>query len=393
MSNPKEIVLIGSGHAHVIALRRFGDLPIPGARVTLISPGYFTPYSGMLPGLVAGHYRYDDAHIDVRPLARFSCARLVRDEAVGIDLSNRIVICREQGPISFDIVSLDIGSAPNTVAIPGASDHALPIKPIDRFLARFEGLIARAIAQEGRARVAVVGAGAGGVELLLAVEARLRSEVVRAGFDPSGISFVLLSDAADILPAFPIRFRQKFRTILSARGIDIRTNARVVRVGSGRLFLDRREPMDADEILWATQAAPFPWLSETVLPLDKDGFLRVDDHLRAVGHDNIFAAGDTIAFESRRLPKSGVYAVRAGRVLANNIRRAASGGPLETFRPQRQALYLLSTGGKYAVGTRNGLTVSGRWVWWWKDWLDRRFMSGFRNLPAASSCMMGRGDD
>ena len=393
MSKPKEIVLIGAGHAHVIALRRFGCEPIPDAHVTLITRGFFTPYSGMLPGLVAGHYRYDDAHIDVRPLARFSCARLVRDEAAGIDLSNRVVICKEQGPVPFDILSLDIGSAPNTVSVPGASEHAVPIKPIDNFLARFEALKTKAIEKAGRLHVAVVGAGAGGVELLLAVDARLRSEVLHAGFDPSGLSFTLLSGAADILPAFPLRFRQEFRTILAARGISVLTDAQAVRVGPGRLFFDRRGPIDADEILWATQGAPFPWLAETALPLDKDGFLRVDEHLRAIGHDNIFAAGDTITFEPRSLPKSGVYAVRAGPVLAENIRRTVNGRALEKFRPQQQALYLLSVGRKYAIGTRNGLTVSGRWVWWWKDWLDRRFMARFRNLPARDSRVTSKSDD
>jgi selenide,water dikinase len=393
MSKPKEIVLIGAGHAHVVALRSFGYRPIPDARITLITPGFFTPYSGMLPGLVAGHYRYDDAHIDVRPLARFSRARLVRDKAVGIDLSKRFVICNEQEPVRFDILSLDIGSAPNTASVPGAAEHAIPIKPIDNFLARFEALQTTAIERAGRLHIAVVGAGAGGVELLLAVEARLRADVLRAGFDPSGLSFTLLSGAADILPTFPGRFRQTFRAILASRGVKVVTNAQAVRVGPGRLFFDRREPIEADEILWATQGAPFPWLAETALPLDRDGFVRVDEHLRAVGHDNIFAAGDTIAFEPRSLPKAGVYAVRAAPVLAENIRRAASGKPLETFHPQKQALYLLSVGRKYAVGTRNGFTVSGRWVWWWKDWLDRRFMSGFRNLPVRDTRMISKHEE
>jgi selenide,water dikinase len=393
MSKPKEIVLIGAGHAHVIALRHFGYQPIPRAHVTLITRGVFAPYSGMLPGLVTGLYRYDEAHIDVRPLARFSHARLVCDEAVGLDLSNREVICRDQGRVSFDILSLDIGSVPNTVLVPGANQHAIAIKPIDNFLVRFELIITKAIERAGRLHVVVVGAGAGGVELLLAVEARLRSEVVRAGFDSAGLSFTLLSGAADILPTFPMRFRQKFRAILASRGISIVTDAKVVRVGPGRIHLDRRPPIDADEILWATRGAPFSWLSKTALPLDEEGFLRVDEHLQAVARNNIFAAGDMIAFEPRSLPKSGVYAVRAGPVLADNIRRAADGRPLRKFRPQERALYLLSAGGKYAVGTRNSLTVSGRWVWRWKDWLDRRFMSRFRNVPAPCVLTTSMRDD
>ncbi|MGD9920643.1 MAG: FAD-dependent oxidoreductase [Pseudorhodoplanes sp.] len=385
VSRPKEVVLVGAGHAHVIALRDFGCRAVPGGRLTLVSRDFFTPYSGMLPGLVAGHYRYDDAHIDVRPLAHFAGARLLRDEATGLDLAGRRLLCKEQGPVPFDILSFDIGSAPNTAGVPGAGEHAVAIKPIDRLLAAFDKLLSRTRERRGRTHVAMVGAGAGGVELLLSVEARLRFEVARAGFDPAGLSFTLISGTADILPAFPATFRERFRTILTARGFGIVTNAKVVRVGSGRLYLEQGEPIDADEILWATHAAPVQWLSETGLPVDASGFLRVDDYLRVVGHDAIFAAGDTMAFEPRNLPKSGVYAVRAGPVLAENIRRATAGQRLKKFRPQERALYLISVGKKYAVGTRNGITVSGYWVWRWKDWLDRRFMGRFKRLPGKSS--------
>ena len=140
-------------------------------------------------------------------------------------------------------------------------------------------------------------------------------------------------------------------------------------------------PLAADEILWTTQAAPARWLAKAGLPLDARGFLRVDETLRVIGHDAIFAAGDTIAFSGRELPKSGVYAVRAGPALAENIRRTLTGRSLRRFRPQREALYLVSTGERHAVGTRNGLVVEGAWVWRWKDWIDRRFMRKFNELP------------
>jgi selenide,water dikinase len=140
-------------------------------------------------------------------------------------------------------------------------------------------------------------------------------------------------------------------------------------------------PLAADEILWTTEAAPARWLAKAGLPLDARGFLRVDQTLRVTGHNDVFAAGDTIAFSGRELPKSGVYAVRAGPVLADNIRRTLTGRSLRQFRPQREALYLVSTGERYAVGTRNGLVVEGAWVWRWKDWIDRRFMRKFNELP------------
>ena len=377
----KDVVLVGAGHSHVTVLRMFGMKPIPGVRLTLITREVHTPYSGMLPGLIAGHYEFDDAHIDTGPLARFAGARLYQDEAVDLDLTGRRVICRSRPPVAYDLLALNIGSTPNTAGVPGASEHAIPVKPIDGFLRRFEALRERVLAREGRSAVALVGAGAGGVELLLAVEHRLRQAVRHAGFDVGGLSFVLVSGDANILPSFPAAFRARFHGILAARGIAVVTGALVTAVEPGRLMLAGYDPRAADEILWTTQAAPARWLAKAGLPLDARGFLRVDETLRVIGHDDVFAAGDTIAFSARELPKSGVYAVRAGPALADNIRRTLTGRSLRRFRPQREALYLVSTGERHAVGTRNGLVVEGAWVWRWKDWIDRRFMRKFNKLP------------
>jgi selenide,water dikinase len=377
----KDVVLVGAGHSHVTVLRMFGMKPIPGVRFTLITREVHTPYSGMLPGLIAGLYGFDDAHIDTGPLARFAGARLYQDEAVDIDLEGRHVICRSRPPVPYDLLSLNIGSTPNTADVPGASEYAIPVKPIDGFLRRFEALQARVLARKGRSAVALVGAGAGGVELLLAVEHRLRQTVRHAGLDAGGLSFVLVSDVPNILPSFPAAFRARFHAILAARGITVLTGAPVTAVEAGRLILAGYGPLAADEILWTTQAAPARWLAKAGLPLDGRGFLRVDETLRVAGRDEVFAAGDTIAFSGRELPKSGVYAVRAGPELADNIRRTLTGRSLRRFKPQREALYLVSTGERYAVGTRNGLVVEGAWVWRWKDWIDRRFMRKYNELP------------
>ncbi|MFL4984626.1 MAG: selenide, water dikinase SelD [Xanthobacteraceae bacterium] len=385
----KDVVLVGAGHAHVAVLRMFGMRPIPGVRLTLISREVHTPYSGMLPGLVAGLYSIDDAHIDTGPLTRFAGARLYQDEATDIDLAGRRVICRDRPPVAYDLLSLNLGSTPNTGTVEGAGRHAIPVKPIDGFLSRFEALKARVLQRKGRTRIALVGAGAGGVELLLSVERRLRREVAAAGFDANGLSFALVSDVPDILPSFPAAFRTRFHAILAARGITVVTDAPVVRVDPGCLVLETHAPIETDEILWTTEAAPARWLAETGLPCDHRGFLKVDDTLRVTGRDDVYAAGDTIAFSTRGLPKSGVYAVRAGPVLAANLRRALIGQPLRPFRPQRDALYLVSTGEPYALGTRNGVTFEGAWVWRWKDWIDRRFMAKFNALPEMAAAETG----
>ena len=371
----KDLVLVGAGHAHVAVLRQFGMRPSPGVRITLITREVDTPYSGMLPGLVAGRYAFDEAHIDAGPLARFANARLYQSEAVGLDLAARTVLCRDRPPVPFDLLSLDTGSRPNTGSTPGAAEHAIPVKPIDGFLPRFEQLRARVA--EGRSRhVLLVGGGAGGVELLLSVVHRLRQDAP----DRAPV-FTLVTGSADILPAFPRRFRSRFRAILRQRGVALRLGARVRAVERGGVVLDGGERIAADEVLWTTEAAPAAWLAETGLPLDAAGFLRVDARLRAGGRTDVFAAGDMVTFDPAPVARSGVYAVRAGPVLAANLRAALTGGRLKRYRPQRDALYIVTTGEPSAILTRNGFTAGGDWAWRLKDRIDRRFMARFNDLP------------
>lgn len=368
------VLLVGAGHAHVAVLRRFGIRPLPGVRLVLLTREVNIPYSGMLPGVVAGHYGFDDAHIDAGRLARFAGARLHVGEASGIDLAARRVLCRDRLPVPFDLLSLDIGSRPNTGDVPGAAAHAIPVKPIDGFLARFAEVRARVQAGQSR-RVLLVGGGAGGVELMLAVAHRLRREA-GPGAD---LGFTLLAGSDDILPGFPPGFRASLRAALARRGVAVRAGARVAAVEPGRVVLADGSPVAADEILWTTEAAPASWLAETGLPLDGRGFLSVDETLRAA--EGVFAAGDMIAFRPGALPRSGVHAVRAGPVLAGNIRAALTGGRLRPYRPQARALAIVSTGGRHAVLTRNGVTLEGGWAWRLKDWIDRRFMARFKDLP------------
>jgi selenide,water dikinase len=377
----KDVVLVGAGHAHVGVLRRFGMAPVLGVRLTLITRQVHTPYSGMLPGMIAGHYEADDAHIDTGPLCRFAGARLYRSEAIGLDLEAKRVVCRDRPPVPYDVLSIDIGSTPSAREIPGVAERAIPVKPIDGFLARFEAARDRIVAANGRARIGIVGAGAGGVELMLALHHRLRRELAAAGHDPAVLSFVLFSATPEILPTFPAKMRRRFAEIMGERGIGIVTSARVAAVDNGAVRLEDGRTIALDEVFWTTRAAPAPWLADTGLALDEEGFIRVASTLQSVSHPGVFAAGDIASIEGYELPKSGVYAVRSGPPLDRNIRRLLAGRPVTPYRPQREALYLISTGDCYALGSRNGITIEGAWVWRLKDWIDRRFMRKFNELP------------
>lgn len=378
----KDVVLVGAGHAHIGVLRRFGMKPEPGVRFTLITRQVDTPYSGMLPGHIAGLYGFDDIHIDTGPLCRFVGARLIQDEAIGLDLVGRRILCRTRPPVPFDLLSLDIGSTPNTGGVLGAGEHAIPVKPIDGFLERFEAMRARVLAMSGRAHIAVVGGGAGGVELLLSVERRLRHDLQARGCDPSLLGLTLITSSAEVLPAFPMRMRRRFAEIFAERGVQLRTRTAVVEAGQGVLRLDDGSVVACDEILWTTRATPAGWLRDTGLDLDHAGFIRVAPTLESTSHAGIFAAGDVAAVEGYKLPRSGVHAVRQGPVLADNLRGALTGSASRPYRPQRDALYIVSTGERHALAARNGFVVEGDWVWRVKDWIDRRFMRRFNCLPA-----------
>ena len=381
-SPPKRIVLVGAGHAHVEVLRAFRRRPPVKARVMVIARHPQTIYSGMLSGLVAGQYLLDDIEIDVRSLAGLVDATLLIDEVVGIDLAGKRVLCRAGPPVAFDLLSLDIGSHASPVDLTASNYTPFVARPADEFLRGFEVLRRRVAARGHQGRVVTVGAGAGGVELLLAIERRLRREAARDGADATGLTFTLVSASDDILPGFPSRFRQHVRALLAQRGIALRSAARVMAASQHGLAIAGQAAVQADDVLWATEATASGWLARTGLLLDGEGFVRVEGTLRSVGRDDVFAAGDTASFDPRPLMKSGVFAVRAGPLLAHNLQASLLGEPLKTFQPQHRALYILSTGDGRAIGTRAGFTVSGRWVWQCKSWIDRRFMARHRGLDS-----------
>ncbi|CAM3332180.1 selenide, water dikinase SelD [Halomonas lysinitropha] len=377
----RDIVLVGGGHTHVGVLKRFAMNPEPGVRLTLICRDTHTPYSGMLPGYVAGHYTYDDVHIDLRRLAEYAGARFFSDEAIGIDHEAQTVLCRSRPPVPYDWMSINIGSTPRVEAVSGADEHAIPVKPIHQFNDRWQRLLQRIETHGGHTRVAVVGGGAGGVELLLAMQYRLTRELAARGRDPTELSFALFTRGEQILPTHNARVRAHFRDTLACRGVEVHTATEVVDVEAGRLQAADGSWHPVDEIVWVTNAGGATWLRDTRLALDDDGFIQVDDTLRSPSDSRIFAAGDIASQVNHPREKAGVFAVRQGKPLADNLRAAVTGRPLTPYHPQAKWLALISTGDRHAVASRGGLCLAGDWVWRWKDGIDRRFMARFNDLP------------
>jgi selenide,water dikinase len=366
-------VLVGGGHAHVHVLKSFGMRPVPGVRVTLVTRGVETPYSGMLPGYVAGHYSFEECHIDLGRLATFADARLIHDEAVGLDHAQGLVLTRRHPPIRYDSLSIDIGSMPRSDDVPGAAEHAIAVKPIACFAERWEVLLKRA-AEMPRLRLAVVGGGAGGVELALSAHHHLRQ------LKGDAVEVTLVTKQA-LLPSHNRRVRHLFEQILSERRIAVLAGTPIVRVEPGMLLCNDGAFIEFDEALWVTEAGAAPWLTDTGLPLTPDGFLAVDNRLRSTGDPRIFAAGDVATMVGHPREKAGVYAVRQGPPLAANLRRALAGKRLRRAVPQKRALALIGTGDAQAVASRGPWAACGPRLWRLKEWIDRRWMRRYTELP------------
>ena len=380
----KDLVIVGGGHSHVTVLKRFGMKPLPGVRLTLICRDIHTPYSGMLPGLVAGHYDFDQAHIDLAPLVGFAAARLYHDEVIGLDLERKKLMCRKRPSVSYDILSINIGSTPTLPDVPGAAQAVVAVKPISSFVGRWERLKQKVQASRRPLKIGVVGAGAGGVELTLAAQYALQRVLNKDGQSQNTPEFHLFSATEEILPTHNKNVRSKFRRILRERGVQVHTACRVTEVHSGRVRCHEGPELLLDEVLWVTQASAAPWLKESGIDVDSKGFIKVQDTLESTSHPGVFASGDIAAVVNYPREKAGVFAVRQGRPLEQNLRRALLGKPLKAYAPQRNFLSLISTGNRCAVAARSNWSLEGHLIWKCKDWIDRRFMDKFNVLPQMS---------
>ncbi len=383
-----DIVLIGGGHAHVHVLRSFGMRPEPGVRVTLITRDLQTPYSGMLPGVVAGLYSVEQAHIDLVRLAAATGTRLIHAEAVGLDRNAKRILLAGQAPVGYDLTSIDVGITPALDSIRGAATHAIAVKPIGSFLDKFNRLLVDCRHPSGPRRIAVIGGGAGGVELILSLCTRIRQEAGKAKQNPGDFSFLLVTDG-EILRTHNACVRRTFRRVFESRGVALHENRPAVAVHEGAIELADGTSLDADLILVTTSAAPPAWFAQTGLALDAGGFLAVRATLQSENDADVFAAGDCAAITGNPREKAGVFAVRAGPPLSDNLRRRAAGRSLKDWRPQRRHLALISTGERYAIASRGWFKAEGRWVWILKDWIDRRWMRMYQEPER----MSGAADD
>lgn len=355
--------------------------PPRGARLTCVSNCAVSTYSGMLPGVLAGQYPPERMEIDLAQLCAAAGARLVIAEVTGLDVARRELRFADDSPLPFDVLSIGIGSVPTVEGVEIAdAGRLLPIKPMQTFLARLDERLRQAMDQRRGLpiRLAIVGGGAGGVELALCLPPHMRTLLG----ENAHIDETVVSADERLVPGSLKGTARRIQRTLARRGLRLLAGRRVVGVEGGRLTLDAGLTVEADVILWATGAAAPPLLATLGLPTDARGFLATAETLQSTSGAPIFAVGDTGTIAGSRTAKAGVYAVRQGPVLWENIQRMLTGKPLRRYAPQRGFLKLVNTGDGRAIGEWQGFSFEGAWCWWLKDYIDGRFMEKFQSTDS-----------
>jgi selenide, water dikinase len=379
----QHLVLIGGGHAHAQVLKALNQKARPSnLKVTLIDVQRNASYSGMVPGCVSKLYKPEETLLHLEPLCKWAGIDFVNDEVVDINLDNKCLIMKNSNEcIAFDAVSVDIGSTSRGLdETPGAREFTIPTRPISKLVGRIE----RAEHNLGEnAHVVVVGGGAAGIELCMSLHGRWEPILGTL------LRVTLLDAGSELLPNESLACRDALSQIFADKGIAILHHCHVQEITSDHVMLDNGERVSYTHCIWATGAAAHPVahrLGKRGLAITKRGWIRVNQNLQSVSHPFLFAAGDCSNLEGLAAgapPKAGVYAVRAGPILIDNLTGYLGQKPLLQYTPQEDFLKLLVCGDGTALGFRFGRPIRGRWVMQLKDHIDRMFMSLFKeeNLP------------
>ncbi|MBF7729160.1 FAD-dependent oxidoreductase [Pseudomonas sp. N040] len=348
-----DLLLAGAGHAHLGVLRQWAQGSRPRGRIALLSAGPQAWYSGMLPGLLGGRYAPADCCVALPALCAAAAVELLEGQLVGLDPQAGSVALASGERISATWLSLNLGA--QVARLPAAADarlEQLPVKPFADFLAGWSRW------QAAPQPLAILGGGAAGVELALALATRVPA--------------VALLSAGPLLAGHPATLRQRALRHLARAGVSVREGVAVESIQGDCLLAGRQPAWRGTRVILATGASAWPWLRACGLACDAQGFVTVAPTLQSLSHPRVFAAGDCASLPGTL--RNGVYAVRQGPLLAANLAAALHGRRLHAFVAQRHALALLADGRGGALLSWAGLSAEGRWLGWWKDRLDRAFI-------------------
>ena len=364
----KHLVMLGAGHAHVHLLSTLAAQPLASVQITLVAPYPRQLYSGMVPGFVAGHYALEDCVIPLEPLLAKNGVTWLKRSAVGLDATTRQLTLDDGSTLAYDVLSVNTGPVQDRAKIeqimPGARKHALFMRPIETFGALWPQVVT--LSESRALRVAVIGAGAAGLELAMAMAQRLPTS-----------SITLISGLAPVAANYPLAVQQRVLQALKQRHITVLPE-QAVGLQAGEVLLANGARLVCDVPVIALGGQAPAWLAGSGLARDEQGFIAVDACQRATGHPEVFAVGDVSTRVDLPLARSGVYAVRAGPALLANLTATITGTPPRPHLPPARTLNLLSCGDRDAIASWGPYSAQGRWVWWLKDWIDRRFMARYR---------------
>lgn len=364
---PRELVLIGGGHTHALLLHQLAQAPLQNTAITLITPSPKAPYTGMLPGFIAGHYAREDLDIDLEHLITQAGGRLVQGKADRLDRAAGVIGGPGFDDIRFDLVSVDIGITSDLPALPGYAEHAVSAKPLGSYARRWQDWLTKVEDGALRPDVAVLGAGVAGVELALAMAFRLQAHA----------PVLRIIDRGRALPNIGRFARRRLLSHLARFGVEVLEHTQVTAIDADHLHCADGRTIAASFVVGVAGTRPQDWLNGTGLELE-NGFIKVDHHLRALSDQRVFAVGDCAHMTHAPRPKAGVFAVRQAPFLLANLRAATGGGAWRAYQPQRDYLKLVSLGDKTALADKWGLPLEGRWLWRLKDGIDAKFMQQFR---------------
>lgn len=360
---PKSVVLVGGGHAHALVLNGLKSDPLTGAAVTVINPGTTAPYSGMLPGFVAGHYSRDELDIDLAALSQKVGATLIDGKAVGMDPTRNVIRLEDGSEVSYDAASIDVGITSRMEALPGFTEHGIPAKPLGNFSQEWDAF--RTSGQDKH--IAIIGGGIAGAELAMAMAFALREH--------RGEVTVKLLDRSKILSTNSPKTQARVRKELPANNVEVLEGVDVIAVTPKGVDLKDGTSIKANFVVGAAGATPHGWVADCGLSMT-DGFIDVNKSLETSA-PNVFAVGDCAHMTVNPRPKAGVYAVRQAPVLLRNLHKALAGEALDAYAPQSDYLKLVSLGSKRAFGEKMGIGAAGHLVWRLKDRIDQSFMKQF----------------
>ncbi|MEZ6040687.1 MAG: selenide, water dikinase SelD [Planctomycetaceae bacterium] len=390
----RHVVLIGAGHTHLHVIRMWAERSIFDTRLTLVSTTPCATYSGMFPGVLAGLYEPDEMLIDLHQLTYNSGIHLIVDECTRIDsVSRRIHFGSDRPSIGFDVASIGIGSRPSRVDV--AADHPgfVPVKPMFKAVRRLQQQVEKCVhhrreRNDSRGlQVAVVGGGAAGVEIAFCIQPFLHRILAESNCGTNPAQVTLIDSASRIMRGYREQTAHRAAGLLQARGIQLACQRRVVASRENALVFDDGSEHTFDIVVWCTSASPLPLNENTDLARAENGFILVDETLRSVDEKPIFAVGDCAEIRGNPVPRAGVYAVREGAVLWQNLQNLLHKEPLVRYRPQTDFLSLLAVGDGTAIGQYRCVTSHGAWLWKLKNRIDTRFMNMHRpmkNAPANS---------